>query len=110
MINLVDVNKKIENEYILKNVNISFNEGYIYTLIGPNGAGKTTIISILSRLMEPDTGEVIYDQESRNVFLLLSGERNLYYKVSVKDNIYYLGTIRGLSRKQITENIEKYNS
>lgn len=109
MINLVDVNKKIENEYILKNVNISFNEGYIYTLIGPNGAGKTTIISILSRLMEPDTGEVIYDQESRNVFLLLSGERNLYYKVSVKDNIYYLGTIRGLSRKQITENIEKYN-
>lgn len=59
--------------------------------------------------MEPDTGEVIYDQESRNVFLLLSGERNLYYKVSVKDNIYYLGTIRGLSRKQITENIEKYN-
>lgn len=109
MIRLVNVNKKIKNEHILRNVNISFNEGHIYTLIGPNGAGKTTIISILSRLMEPDTGEVIYDQGSSNVFLLLSGERNLYYKISVKENIYYFGTIRGLTRKQINKNVEKYN-
>lgn len=110
MISLVNVNKKIGNETILENVNINFNEGYIYTLIGPNGAGKTTIISILSRLMEPDSGELIFGKEDKNVYLLLSGERNLYYKITVKENIYYFGIIRGLSKKQISKNIEAYKS
>ncbi len=108
MIKLVNVNKKIGDEYILKNVNISFNDGNIYALIGPNGAGKTTFISILSKLMEPDTGELIYENESKNVYLLLSGERNLYYKITVKENIYYFGIIRGLSKKQIKNNIDTY--
>ena len=108
MFDLVNVNKKIGNEDILKNVNISFNEGYIYTLIGPNGAGKTTIISILSNLMEPDTGEIMYGKERSSVYLLLSGERNLYYKITVKANIYYFGIIRGLSKRQISKNIDAF--
>ena len=108
MFDLVNVNKKIGNEEILKNVNISFNEGYIYTLIGPNGAGKTTIISILSNLMKPDTGEIMYGKERSSVYLLLSGERNLYYKITVKANIYYFGIIRGLSKKQISKNIDAF--
>jgi ABC-type bacteriocin/lantibiotic exporter with double-glycine peptidase domain len=47
---------------------LSFNayENEIFVLLGQNGAGKSTFISILSGLIEADSGSIIYGDESRN--------------------------------------------
>lgn len=43
---------------ILKNINLTFEEGKIYGLIGANGAGKTTLLSILSGIFKKYKGEI----------------------------------------------------
>tara|TARA_B100000941_G_scaffold190888_1_gene137606 strand:+ start:945 stop:1616 length:672 start_codon:yes stop_codon:yes gene_type:complete len=49
-----NINKTLNNNKILTNVNISINEGEIISVVGPSGAGKTTLINILSTLSKPD--------------------------------------------------------
>ena len=44
----------------LNNVDVNVREGQIHGLIGPNGAGKTTFTNIVSGLIRPDTGEVLF--------------------------------------------------
>lgn len=43
---------------ILKNINLTFEEGKIYGLIGANGAGKTTLLSLLSKIFTKYKGEI----------------------------------------------------
>lgn len=44
----------------LTKVSSKLEEGQVFSLIGPNGAGKTTALNVITRLYEPDSGEVIF--------------------------------------------------
>ncbi|SCI89495.1 Aliphatic sulfonates import ATP-binding protein SsuB [uncultured Clostridium sp.] len=62
---IVDVKNLTKNFYnkegeveVLKNINFSLNEGEILTILGPSGSGKSTILNILTKLLEPTSGEV----------------------------------------------------
>jgi len=46
---------------VLEGVSLSVEEGAIQGLIGPNGAGKTTFFNIVSGLLTPDAGTVVFD-------------------------------------------------
>ena len=46
---------------VLSEVNVSARPGRILGLIGPNGAGKSTLFNVLTGLVRPDAGQVIYD-------------------------------------------------
>jgi len=43
---------------VLRDVDLTVDQGTVYALLGPNGAGKTTIVRILSTLIRADTGEI----------------------------------------------------
>lgn len=58
---LKNINKSFKNQEIFKNVNIEFHEGKIYGLIGTNGCGKTLLLKIISGLVKPSDGEVLYN-------------------------------------------------
>lgn len=60
-ITLKNINKKIDNNPILKNVNISINEGSLVFIKGKNGSGKTSLIKILSLINKPDSGHLLID-------------------------------------------------
>ncbi|MDQ0359936.1 ABC transporter ATP-binding protein [Breznakia pachnodae] len=49
-----------EKKSILKNINLSFQEGKIYAITGKSGAGKTTLLSLLSLLQKPVSGDIYY--------------------------------------------------
>jgi len=60
----IDVNKvckKIDEKFILNNVNIKVNSGSIYGLIGPNGAGKTTFARLLLNIYNTTSGKITVD-------------------------------------------------
>ena len=40
---------------------LSLEKGKVYGLLGPNGSGKTTLLEILSFLLPPTTGNIVYD-------------------------------------------------
>lgn len=55
---------------ILKGINLSVQAGHNVALVGPNGSGKTTLANLLSRLYDPDSGQVLIDgQDIRDVTL-----------------------------------------
>ena len=46
---------------VLDNISITANSGSIVAIVGPNGAGKSTLLSLIARLIEPSSGEVLID-------------------------------------------------
>ncbi len=50
--------KSYKDKEILKDINLEFKSGKIYSLIGPNGSGKTTLIKLLSGNLMPTSGEI----------------------------------------------------
>ncbi|WP_433757711.1 ATP-binding cassette domain-containing protein [Nocardia sp. CA-135398] len=53
--------KSFGEQVVLDGIDITVQEGTIYSLLGPNGAGKTTTVQILTTLLRPDAGEVRVD-------------------------------------------------
>lgn len=49
---------------VLKGVSIAVEEGTTTCIVGPNGAGKSTVLRVLSGLLKPRVGEVIFDGRS----------------------------------------------
>ena len=62
----------------LKDVSFKVNKGEVFTIIGPNGAGKSTLFNVISRIYQPQSGEVFF----KNKNLLNSHAHNI-----IKDGI-----------------------
>lgn len=68
MNNLLEINKlnkKFGNNIILENVSFAIKPGEIVGLIGRNGVGKTTLMKSILGLVQIDSGEIIFDGESK---------------------------------------------
>lgn len=113
---------KNSNSKILSNVNLSISEYGVYGLLGRNGAGKTTFIKSCLNLLAYE-GQVIYDDKDLskitkrdivdNIAALLEGNRNLYWKLTIKENIIFFSELRGhkidLTSNKYKELLEKFS-
>ncbi len=61
MIQVRSLTKKYGNKTVVDNVSLSLSKGKLTSLIGPNGAGKSTVLSMVSRLMQPNEGVVLIE-------------------------------------------------
>jgi glycerol transport system ATP-binding protein len=61
-------------DYALKPLQFAFEDGGAYALLGPSGCGKTTLLNIISGLLQPSEGRVLFDR--RDVTRLAPAERN----------------------------------
>ena len=59
MLSLNNVTKKYGNFTALEDINLEFSSG-VYALLAPNGAGKTTLIKMLTTLIFPTRGEILW--------------------------------------------------
>ncbi len=55
------VSKHFGGLTVLDGVDMELEEGKLYQLIGPNGSGKTTLINVVSGLLKPYDGKIIFD-------------------------------------------------
>ena len=60
-IEVKNVSKKFQKNEVLKETNIVFESGKIYSLVGRNGSGKTVLLKLLCGLYYPTEGEILFD-------------------------------------------------
>ena len=63
LLTLTDVTKKFGGLLALDNVSLSLIEGEIIGLIGPNGAGKTTFVNVITGVLKPSSGSILFRGE-----------------------------------------------
>lgn len=108
--------REIEYKEAVKNINIEVKPGKIIGLLGLNGAGKTTVIKMLTTMIEPTTGAIQIDgidaiknpmKAKEKLNLITGGERNIYWRLTARENLQYFGRLYGISEKELNKRIEE---
>jgi ABC-2 type transport system ATP-binding protein len=99
----------------VEDVGFSVHPGEIVGLLGANGAGKTTTIKCVCGLVRPSAGRieiagVDVRQKPRkavaNVAAVLEGNRNVYWRLTVRENLEFFGALQGLSTRSLKQPID----
>ena len=89
-----NINVVIDNNNILKDINIEVDNKEVIGIIGPNGSGKSTLLKCIYRLLKPNAGLVKFDdvdikntsiKESSKKVAVLSQHNNYDFDFTVKD-------------------------
>lgn len=99
---------------VLNNISFSIKRGNFSVLLGLNGAGKSTIFSLITRLQNLQKGEVIingfeiknYSKALKDIGIVFQ-EPTLDLDLTVKQNLYYYGSLKGLGFKETILSIEE---
>lgn len=105
------VTKRYGDFEAVKNVSFTARPGRILGLLGPNGAGKTSIIRMVTHITAPDRGHIHFGDRrvgswTQQQMGYLPEERGLYKKLSVKEQLYYLAQLKGISRSTIRKRMQ----
>ena len=100
----------------LDNTSLNVNEGEIVAMIGPNGAGKSTALKAICGLLEPQSGEIIFQGENINGkqpyqlvekgLCLVPEGRRVFSSMSVLENLEMGAYTRNI-KKSVKEDIKK---
>lgn len=113
MLKIQNLSKKFGSKAALTDVSMEIHPGEIFGLLGPNGAGKTTLIRIINQIIEADSGEIflqgktISPADIRKIGYLPE-ERGLYKKMKVWDQLIYFARLKGLSREEAYQKVNKW--
>jgi ABC-2 type transport system ATP-binding protein len=110
---LREVRKSYGGLVAVDGVSLAVDGGSIFGLLGPNGSGKTSTIRMIMDITAPDAGEILlFGHPRRSEDLKRVGylpeERGLYRKMTVLDQLVFLGEIRGLKRREIVPDIVRW--
>ncbi|HHS12275.1 MAG TPA: ATP-binding cassette domain-containing protein [bacterium] len=107
------VTKRFSALLAVDRLSFSIQEGRVFGLLGPNGAGKTTTIRMIMHIIIPDEGKVSVLEktdpvETTNLIGYLPEERGLYRKMKVGDILFFLCSLKGLSRSDARPRIDSW--
>lgn len=113
MLTLNNVSKNFGKFTAVENISLNMDNG-LYALLAPNGAGKTTIIKMITTLLNPTEGEILYD--GVNIKTMGAAYRELlgylpqdfgYYKNNTpKQYLSYLAALKGVPKKETEEKMD----
>lgn len=61
ILEMKNLTKEFKNEIAVNNVSLSIRRNSIFALLGPNGAGKSTILKMITGIMEPSSGKILFE-------------------------------------------------
>jgi len=99
-------------DYALKEIDLNWENGGAYALLGPSGCGKSTLLNIISGLLTPSEGRILFD--GQDVTDLPPDRRNIaqvfqfpviYDTMTVRENLSFPLVNRGVDAARITERV-----
>lgn len=108
-----NVSFSYDKKEVLKNISFCINEGSFFVLLGLNGAGKSTIFSLATRLLKLQKGEIFvnnfsikdYSNALKDIGIVFQ-EPTLDLDLTVKQNLYYYGALKGINFKDTMNSIQ----
>ncbi|HVG27393.1 MAG TPA: ABC transporter ATP-binding protein [Acidobacteriaceae bacterium] len=109
MLEVRDLSKRYRGHPALDHVSFSLGPGEIVGYVGPNGSGKSTTVKIVTGLLEPTSGLVLFQGESirnqlqkyRAAFGYVPEEAHVYTHLSGLEYLQLVGRLRGISEPLI---------
>ena len=107
-------NPEKESDFVITNVNIDWKDGGAYALLGPSGCGKTTLLNIISGLLTPSQGQILFND--KDVTQLNPVQRDIaqifqfpviYDTMTVYDNLAFPLKNRGLSPEETDKRVKE---
>jgi glycerol transport system ATP-binding protein len=101
------------DHYALKHVHLDWADGGAYALLGPSGCGKTTLLNLISGLLPPSHGRILFDDrdvtndtpEKRNIAQVFQFPV-IYDTMTVYDNLAFPLRNRGVAEAEIKSRVE----
>src|SRR5918994_4805048 len=107
-------NPRTAEDYALKEINHVWSQGGAYALLGPSGCGKTTLLNIISGLVRPTRGRVLFDDldvtdlstEARNIAQVFQFPV-VYDTMTVRENLAFPLKTRNVPRDTTARRVEE---
>ena len=114
---LEHISKEYKNTTALDDFSMTFSEE-IYGLLGPNGAGKSTLMKLITRNIKPTAGEIYLDgtdihtlkREYQRLIGYMPQQQAIYPFYTGRMFLAYIGLLKGVEKKVLNDEIEKYAS
>lgn len=113
MLKVENLYKDFGNVKAVEGISFEVKKGQVFGLLGPNGAGKSTTISIISTLIKPTSGDVLFEGTSilsnpnliRQKLGVVPQDIALYPTLTGYENLSFWGSIYGLSGSELKKRI-----
>lgn len=115
LLKVLGISKQFKKVLAVDNISFTVQKGEILGLLGPNGAGKSTTISMISTLILPDSGDILYADASvvkkpkviQESLGYVPQEIALYPMLSGKENLLFWGKAYGLKGTHLKKKIDE---
>jgi len=115
LLEVKDIRKSYKNVIAVDGISFEVNKGEVFGLLWPNGAGKSTTISMLSTLIVPDGGHILYHgedivqtpKEIQHKLGIVPQEIALYPSLTGYENLKFWGHVYGLRGKELKDRVDE---
>lgn len=115
MLKVENLYKEFGNVKAVEGISFEVKKGQVFGLLGPNGAGKSTTISIISTLLNPTSGDVLFEGKSilkdpksiRQKLGVVPQDIALYPTLTGYENLSFWGNIYGLKGAELKKRVNE---
>lgn len=111
ILEIKDLTKKFKAQTAVNNVSLSIRKNSILGLLGPNGAGKSTTLKMISGIMKPSSGEILFENNPwsrknlKDIGALIESPA-IYHNLTAMENLKIACTLYGLPYIRAEEVLE----
>ena len=111
-----NIGKSYQGKWVVRNFNLTINEGDFLCIVGTSGSGKTTLLKMINGLIVPDEGDItifgtrVIDQDiislRRKIGYAIQGD-GLFPHMTVAENIGYVPRLEGAPKEEVDAIVER---
>lgn len=114
LLELQNLKKYYATQKAVDDISFSVERGSIFGLLGPNGAGKTTLLRMITGILYPDDGQIMFEGKPFDAMKdvekigYMPEERGLYKKMKIGEQALYLAQLKGMEKNHALQLIKEW--